>query len=43
MIIPGRKRKPQTRVNEFNTVTGENVEINKVGEKNQKHMRAMAM
>ena len=38
-----KNKKPQTTVNEFNTVACENIEINKVGKKNQKHMRAMAM
>ena len=38
-----KNKKLQTIVNEFITVTGENIEINKVGKKNQKHMRAMAM
>ena len=38
-----KKKKLQTIVNEFNTITGENIEINKVGENNQKHMQAMEM
>ena len=36
-------KKPQTIVNEFNTITGDSFEIYKVGKKNQKHMLAMAM
>ena len=38
-----KNKKPQTIVNEFNTITSESIEINKVGKKNQKHMQAMAM
>ena len=38
-----KKKKLQTIVNEFNTMTGENIESNKVGKKNQKRMQAMAM
>ena len=48
MIISGdgnfwKNKKLQTIGNEFNTVTVENIETNKVGKKSQKHMRAMAM
>ena len=38
-----KNKKLQTTVNEFSTITCENIDINKVGKKNQKHMRAMAM
>ena len=38
-----KNKKPQTIVNEFNTITCENIEINKAGRKNQKHTQAMAM
>ena len=38
-----KNKKPQTIVNEFNTTTGEHVEINKAGKKRSKLMHPMAM
>ena len=38
-----KNKKPQTTVNEFNTITGETIEINKIGKKTSNHMQAMAM
>ena len=38
-----KNEKLKTLVNEFNTITSENVEINKVGKKKQKHMPLMVM
>ena len=38
-----KNKEPQTTVNEFTTLTCENIEINKVVKKNKKHMQAMAM
>ena len=38
-----KNKKLKTPVNEFNLITCENIEINKVEKKKQKHMPLMAM
>ena len=38
-----KNKKLKTLVNEFNTITGESIEINKAGKKHQKPMLLMVM